>query len=155
MKHKKNIDHKSRRNQSHQRTNCSESMQIPTTQPPQFDLNQVHQGHHQEPASENRPECRDQRTDPQTHLVNMAHVGTKKLGVGATISTITTCSDLDGLLESQGYEAGEEERAEGVHVEGDESLGCIGARRTSRVGAEEHGVEVGGWVPSEAYKEGN
>ena len=53
-------------------------------------------------------------------------------GIGATNNTspplTATCAgDLDGLFESQGDEAGEEEGAEGVDVEGYEVLGDGGA----------------------------
>ena len=79
-------------------------------------------------------------------------------GIGATNSstspslTATCGGDLDGLFESQGDEAGEEEGAEGVDVEGYEVLGDGGAG-----GAwgwvDENGFGVGGGVPGEAEEE--
>ncbi|KAL1809020.1 hypothetical protein ACET3Z_026010 [Daucus carota] len=56
--------------------------------------------------------------------------------------------DPDHLLETQCNEAGEEKRAEGVDVEGDEILGDIGSGEAFRVGYE--AVVRVGWVPGEA-----
>lgn len=66
---------------------------------------------------------------------------------------VTGAGDPDGLLESQGDEAGEEEGAKGVDVEGDEVLGDLGGGQAVRVEVEGLGGGVGG-VPGEADEDG-
>lgn len=79
----------------------------------------------------------------------MTHVGATDVVPVATV-VAGGSADLDGLLESEGDEAGEEEGAEGVHVESNETLGGVGPGGASLVGADKHGGGVGGGVPIEA-----
>lgn len=60
--------------------------------------------------------------------------------------------DPDGLLEAQGDEAGEEEGAEGVHVEGHEVLGDGGAGDAGLV--HDEGVGGVGRVPGQPDEDG-
>ena len=73
--------------------------------------------------------------------------------IGSSTDSDTTCGNLDGLFESQGDEAGEEEEAEGVDVEGNEVFGYGGAGGAIGWG-NESGGGVGGGVPREAEEEG-
>ena len=153
VEHKKDINDECQRNQNHQGTNCCESIPTPTTQYPQLDLNQVNQSHHQEPTPENRPECRNEYAGPQRGRVKMPHGDAQHLITAtATDPNFTAAfANLDGLFESQGDEAGEEEGAEGVDVEGHEVFCDCGAGYAPS--ADEGGGGVVGGVPREAEEE--
>ncbi|CAI0540254.1 unnamed protein product [Linum tenue] len=133
MKQKENIDNGRQGDQSDQRRNCSNSVQTPTTQNPQFDLHQVHQRQSQEPTSQNRTQSRNQSPQPQGLEIDMnqrlivtrsQHIINNSGGEIGSASNISgaVVREYDGLLDCQGDEAGEEERAEGVDVEDEEVL---------------------------------
>ncbi|KAF5446839.1 hypothetical protein F2P56_032437, partial [Juglans regia] len=149
IKHKKNINEKCRRDQNHQRPNRSESIQTPTSQYPQLDLNQIHQRHHQEPAPENRPDGGYEYPKPQRGHVKVPHGDDKRLAAAKDPGF----PNFDGLLEGQGDKAGEEEGAEGVHVVSHEVFGDVGPGSARFVGADERGGESAGGVPREAEEE--
>lgn len=123
-------------------------MQTPASQSAELNLNQIHQRKHQEDASKHRPRRRHQDSCPECRRVNMdSH--------GDTAHLTTALANPDGLLESKGNEAGEEEGAEGVDVEGDEILAHGRVGDAGRLGdAREGDGRVSDWVPSEAEEDG-
>lgn len=126
MKHERNVDEESQRDQNNQRNNGGIGIETPTGQSPKLDLNQIHQSHHQKPAPEHRSESGHHHPQPQRHLIHMPEMVLKTLSSSAAAGT-AGFADLDRLLQRQGDEAGEKERAEGVHVKGYEALGDVGS----------------------------
>ena len=74
---------------------------------------------------------------------------------GDTAVLTAALAHPDGLLDGRGDEAGEEEGAEGVDMEGDKALTNGRVSDAGRVGdAGEGGGRVGGRVPSDAEEDG-
>ena len=118
-------------------------METPTGQSPELDLHQIHQSHHQEPAPEHRPQPREQHAEPQHRHVHVSLVDRHRKS--------PALAGLDGLLEGERDEAGEEEGAEGVDVEGDHGLGDGGGGGAGGRGGQRG---KGGWVPREPQEDG-
>ncbi|CAB4270860.1 unnamed protein product [Prunus armeniaca] len=96
------------------RDHGGQSVGAPATQSPELDLHHVDESQHQEHAPANRTRTRDEHPDPEGGAVDPGEELGRVVGRGS--------GDPDGLLEGDGDEAGEEEGAEGVHVEGHEVL---------------------------------
>ncbi|KAK8671838.1 hypothetical protein V6N13_038423 [Hibiscus sabdariffa] len=110
-------------------------MSAPTSQSPDLDLNHINQSQHQKQTTGNRPSTGNHHADPKQRLVNIDVL--ENLGAAEIDADVEGMGfgELDCLLEGQSYEAGEEERAEGVDVEFDQILGDFRAGKT-----------FGGWV---------
>ncbi|GMN41393.1 hypothetical protein TIFTF001_010621 [Ficus carica] len=101
----------------------------------ELDLDDVDEGEHEEDAAGDGADAGDEHADTEDGLVDAAEEAAA--GAGAAVGA---APDPDGLLDPDGDEAGEEERAEGVHVEGHEVLGDGGAGVAAVVGGVDEGV---------------
>lgn len=131
-------------------------MRAPARQRPQLDLNHIDQSQHQEDAPADRTRRGNQVPDPEQVFVDPGQVeGEVAAEVEGPGEAGRSGGDPDGLLEAQGDEAGEEEGAEGVDVEGDEVFGDLasGGAGGVVVWVDEAVGGVGG-VPGEADEDG-
>lgn len=112
-------------------------------QRPQLDLDHVDEGQHQEPAPEHGADGGGDDPGAQERPVDARRPAVR-------------AGEVDGLLEAEGHEAGEEEGSEGADMEGDEVL--LHLRPGDAVGRWESFVAGagagGGGVPGEADEDG-
>lgn len=105
----------------------------------ELDLRHVDEREHEEGAAGDGSDAGDEHAEAEGGAVDVRDEVVDDGGVveggGA--------GEADGLLEGEGDEAGEEEGAERVDVEGDEVLGDGGGGGTRRIGVEAVGRVVG------------
>lgn len=123
-----NIDQKPTRHENEERHHRPIAMPIPPTpQQPKLDLHHVHQRQHQEHRPANRAHRRHHVPDPKGRSIHMGQIERPE----DPVLVVSPAGEPDGLLQSQRHQAGEEEAAEGVDVEGDQILRDFGARGAS------------------------
>ncbi|PON56525.1 LOW QUALITY PROTEIN: hypothetical protein PanWU01x14_180930 [Parasponia andersonii] len=138
------IDQKRGRDEDHKRDYGGVGVRAATTEGPELDLDDVDQSQHEESAAADGADAGDEHPDPEDGPVDPAEEPGRVVG-GAP-------ADPNPLLEPDGDQAGEEEGAEGVDVEGDEVFGDLGAWVAARV-VDERVIRVGR-VPGQPEEDG-
>ncbi|QHO59029.1 uncharacterized protein DS421_3g95610 [Arachis hypogaea] len=117
-----------------------------------LDLDNVDECKHKEGASNNRAGAGDEHASAESGAVDASGDELNGGGVVDGEVVVVVTGKADGLLEGEGDEAGEEEGAERVDVEGDDILGDGGGGRAGWIGVEVVRGVVG--VPREADEDG-
>ena len=100
-------------------------MEAATANGPKLDLDDIDESEHEETTAADGADAGDEHSDPEDGLVDPAKKPDWVVS-GAP-------ADPNPLLESDGDEAGEEEGAEGVDMEGDKVFGDFRTRVAVRV----------------------
>ncbi|KAF7831002.1 hypothetical protein G2W53_013335 [Senna tora] len=145
VQNNKNVNEKRRRNQNEERDDSRESVGAATGQRAELDLNNIDQSHHEEATPTDGTDAGDEHAEAEGGFVNLGEELDGEVEIGGA-------READGLLESEGDEAGEEEGAEGVNVEGDEILGDGRGGGAGGIGNETVGGVVG--IPGETEEDG-
>lgn len=140
-----NVYDERNRDQNHQWHHSREGLWAPTSQSSKLDLDHIDQSQHQEGAPGHRADTRDQHPNSEDRSVDVGEELNRWVVAGAL-------GDSDGLLEAHCDKAGEQEAAEGVHVEGDEILPNGRARDAGAV--RDKGVFGVSGVPGQADEDG-
>lgn len=109
IQNNRNINEKRNGNKNEKRNNSSKGMRATTSKCSKLNLNHISESQHKESTTGDRSNTGDKHTDAESRAVNVSDGGGDVSDGGR---------ETDGLLECESDETREEERAEGVDMEG-------------------------------------